>query len=46
MTEDLGLEGDNYEWLLTAFYLTYIVDSLYTTRYPEAWLMNDSHSSG
>jgi len=29
MTEDLGLEGDNYEWLLTAFYITYIVNSLY-----------------
>ncbi|RPB03821.1 MFS general substrate transporter [Choiromyces venosus 120613-1] len=24
MTEDLELEGDNYEWLLTAFYVTYI----------------------
>ncbi|KAG0126012.1 major facilitator superfamily domain-containing protein [Tuber indicum] len=24
MTEDLSLEGGNYEWLLTAFYITYI----------------------
>ncbi|CAZ83153.1 unnamed protein product [Tuber melanosporum] len=24
MTEDLNLEGGNYEWLLTAFYITYI----------------------
>lgn len=25
MTEDLNLKGDQYEWLLTAFYFTYIV---------------------
>jgi hypothetical protein len=25
MKEDLELSGDRYEWLLTAFYITYIV---------------------
>jgi len=25
MKEDLALSGDKYEWVLTAFYITYIV---------------------
>lgn len=25
MQEDLGLDGDRYDWLLTIFYISYIV---------------------
>lgn len=28
MTEDLELTGHQYEWLLTAFYITYVVRTL------------------